>query len=176
MLNTIAKRYTKAILKSWTMQQLGELLETLNKVKIANEMNKFRELMQTPYLNFSKKQDMVLQIADTADHKTQNLISILLKNNRLDCVAYICDLLEEYISFQNKTYNATVFSREVLDKQIVENIQEKLANHLGVRLELKQEQIDKDGISLSIDGLGMEISFSKDRFFDSLKSHILKAI
>ena len=45
-----------------------------------------------------------------------------------------------------------------------------------VKLSLSQNVGDYDGIKVDIDGLGVEISFSKDRLRAQLIDHILKAV
>ena len=56
------------------------------------------------------------------------------------------------------------------------NIAKSLSSRLNVNLDLRQERAAIDGIRLSVEDLGVEISFSKERFFTDLTNHILKAI
>ncbi|MCE3037846.1 F0F1 ATP synthase subunit delta [Helicobacter anatolicus] len=176
MLDSIAKRYVKAILQSWNFEQLEKLLKDLNLLQIACKTKDFQDAMHSPYLNFMQKQKMIFELVDSQDKQIHNLLSILLQNNRIEILPYIYDLIQQHIAFEKKVYHGDIYSKEELDEKIVASIQDKLARHFEVSLNLVQHRYEKDGISLKIEGLGVEISFSKERFFDDLKSYILKAI
>ncbi|CBG39694.1 F0F1 ATP synthase subunit delta [Helicobacter mustelae] len=177
MLSMVAKRYVKAILQTWdSLSELEGLFGNLQRLEIAWQNREFREMMQIPFLDFAKKREILLSLLETQDQKMQNFFNLLLENRRLECVPFICKALRSHISAQKKSYEGVIYSKENLDPQMLENIQKKLENHLSVELTLYQKNIDRDEISLNIQDLGVEISFSKERFFNDLKSHILKAI
>ena len=47
---------------------------------------------------------------------------------------------------------------------------------MGLALQLTQNICDYDGIKVDIDGLGVEVGFSKERLKSQLIHHILKAV
>ncbi len=77
---------------------------------------------------------------------------------------------------RKKEYAATLTAKESLDTKTLEKIQDSLAKKLGVKLSIKQRLSEVDGIKLSVEDLGIEVSFSKERFSNDLKHHILKAL
>ena len=63
-----------------------------------------------------------------------------------------------------------------LSNDYVSSIEEQFSKKFDVKLSLSQNIGDYDGIKVDIDGLGVEISFSKDRLKSQLIDHILKAV
>lgn len=176
MLYAVANRYNKAILKSWKFEELESLLEMFKTLEIALKNSKFLEIMHSPYILLEEKKKMLFNLINTQDKKIQNLLSLMLQNKRIEAIPYLCVLLQNHINEKNKTYQGVIYAKENLDKEAVARIQNNLARHFGVALDLICKQTQKDEISLIVEGLGMEISFSNQRFLEDLKTHILKAI
>ena len=62
---------------------------------------------------------------------------------------------------------------EVRDLYIADG---KFSSKFDVSLKLAQNVCDYDGIKVDIEGLGLEVGFSKDRLKSQLKDYILKAV
>lgn len=176
MLNTIAKRYLKAILKSWKTEDLDGLLKELEKIACATKNDKFSDLMHSPYVSFQDKQQLLLALIESKDKKVSNLLSLLLENKRLEVIPYLCEELKGFISQTHNFYKGVVYAKEKMNDAEVLKIRDSLAKRLNIGLELICQETHKDEIALVIDGLDVEISFSNERFLNDLKSHILKAI
>ena len=58
----------------------------------------------------------------------------------------------------------------------LKSIQEKFAKKFEITLALTQNICTYDGIKVDIEGLGVEIAFSKDRLKSQMINHILKAV
>ena len=69
-----------------------------------------------------------------------------------------------------------VYTNQVLSNDYVSSIEEQFSKKFNVKLSLTQNVCDYDGIKVDIDGLGVEISFSKERLKSQLIDHILKAV
>lgn len=176
MLNTIAKRYLKAILKSWKNEELDSLLKELDTISLAMKNSKFFDILQSPYISFQQKQQLIFDIVKSKDPKLLNLLSLILENKRLEIMPHLCEELRVFISQSHNSYQGVIYAKEKVDKASISKIQDKLAKQLGIGLELIYQKTQKDEIALVIDGLDVEISFSNERFLEDLKSYILKAI
>ncbi|WP_104697177.1 MULTISPECIES: F0F1 ATP synthase subunit delta [unclassified Helicobacter] len=176
MLNTIAKRYAKAVLGVLDSKELETLLQKLEIILFALKEAKFLDMMESPYIDFKTKQKILFDIAKVDEEKIQNLLSLILENKRIRVLPYLYEELQYFLNEKNKTYQGVIYAKEMLDSESVAKIQNKLAKHLNVTLELSCQELQRDEISLVVQGLGVEISFSNQRFLEGLKSHILKAI
>ena len=76
----------------------------------------------------------------------------------------------------NNSYVGVVYTNLELSSDYVFSIQEQFSRKFNVNLSLSQKICDYDGIKVDIDGLGVEISFSKERLKSQLIDHILKAV
>lgn len=176
MLNTIAKRYLKAILRSWKIEDLDDLLKELEKIALATRNDKFSDLIHSPYVSFQDKQKLLFTLIESKDKKILNLLSLLLENKRLEAIPYLCEELKGFISQTRNFYKGVVYAKEKMNDTEISKIRESLAKRLNIGLELTCKETHEDEIALVIDGLDVEISFSNERFLNDLKSHILKAI
>ena len=172
----VARRYVKAALKVWSNAELGTLLENLELVAAALENEKFATALSSPSISTQEKCKWVLNLTRAQDKRVQNLLCLLVENKRLDALASICTELSNHLNACNKTYQGVIYAKEMLEQDAIISIEKNLAKHLGVELVLSYAPTQKDEISLAVEGLGVEISFSNERFLEDLKSHILKAI
>jgi len=76
----------------------------------------------------------------------------------------------------NNSYEGVGYTNVELDSSDLSSIQEKFAKKFDITLALTQNICDYDGIKVDIEGLGVEIGFSKDRFKSQMIEHILKAV
>ena len=75
----------------------------------------------------------------------------------------------------NNSYVGVVYTNLELSSDYVSSIEEQFSRKFDVKLSLSQKVCDYDGIKVDIDGLGVEISFSKERLKSQLIDHILKS-
>ena len=118
----------------------------------------------------------MLDSLKNVDTKIQNFFRLIAQTDRILLIPYISNELEKRLLARKKEYAAVLVSKDELDNKTLERIQDSLAKKLGVKLSIKQELSGTDGIKLSVEDLGIEVSFSKDRFSSDLKNHILKAL
>uniref|UniRef100_UPI002628EABC F0F1 ATP synthase subunit delta n=1 Tax=uncultured Helicobacter sp. TaxID=175537 RepID=UPI002628EABC len=61
MKDLIAKRYIKALAKTASEAELRDIAESLGKLAGAYKVAKFREIVESPYVEQKKKTDFVLE-------------------------------------------------------------------------------------------------------------------
>ena len=84
--------------------------------------------------------------------------------------------LSSLIAKMNNSYVGVVYTNQELSSDYISSIEKQFSKKFDVKLSLSQNVCDYDGIKVDIDGLGVEISFSKERLKSQLIDHILKAV
>lgn len=176
MFENIAKRYVKAIVENTSVSECEKYLEELLKINQALNVEKFLNIINSPYVKKYDKKDLTLELLDSRTEKIINLIKLLIDNDRICIIPEICSVLKSYIDEKNKCYEGILYVKESLDKDVLNHINTSLSKRLNVDLSIKEEISKIEGIKMSVSGLGVEISFSKESFLNDLKNHILKAI
>ena len=110
------------------------------------------------------------------DETLNNFIKILGEKRRLGLLPFIAKELDSQIAKMNNSYVGVVYTNQELSNDYVSSIEKQFSKKFDVKLSLSQNVCDYDGIKVDIDGLGVEISFSKERLKSQLIDHILKAV
>lgn len=176
MKDLIAKRYIKALASSATQKELEGMASLLGKLAGATAIAKFREIIESPYVECTQKVDFILQkiLDDTASLKFANFIKVLANHKRLDLFEELYVELSSYLAALNKEYIAQLFVKEAYSDSVLKEIENKFSQKLGVNLLLKQQIVENAGIKLVVEDLGVEVSFSQEKFINDLRNHILK--
>lgn len=177
MKELIAKRYIKAFSKDVVKSELEKDLEFLSTLANAYQISKFKEIVESPYVDISKKVEFILQVIleNKATQRFSNFIKVLAEHKRLNLFQELYAELFSYIAFLKKEYVANLRVSEKYDEVVLNDIQSQFSKKLGVNLILKQEIVEEIGIKLIVEDLGVEISFSQEKFIQDLRNHIIKA-
>lgn len=176
MKDLIAKRYVKALLDGRELASSTAILVELKEIASAYNENKFNEIISSSEVNVSQKVNFIVSLVVDCSDTTKNLVKLLASNKRLDIIPFIADELSAQIDVLNNTYTGVVFTNKELGNEYISSIEEKFSKKFEVNLTLKQNICDYDGIKVDIEGLGVEISFSKERLKSQMINHILKAV
>lgn len=174
MLNIIAKKYTQALIE--TMDDINETFLILKEFSSVLSEKWVADILASPFISKIQKEDLLLHSVDSSNEKLKNFLRLLAESDRILLIPHICNELEKRLLAHKREYVAVLVSKKELDNKTLESIQISLSKRLGVKLSIKQKQSDMDGIKLSVEDLGIEVAFSKERFGDDLKHHILKAL
>lgn len=172
----IAKKYAKAILDGNDSQKLSNLLTSLNEILSAFCDEKFINIIDSQDLTQNQKVDFVLSLFSYRSFKLDNLIKLLGEKKRISLIPDIVKILNDEISASNNCYTGVVFSKIALDRFYLSDLSSKLSLKFNKNITLNFVQNDYDGVKVDIEGLGVEIGFSRDRFKKSVAEHILKAV
>ena len=177
MKDLIAKRYIKALSNGVTEAELKEIAELLNILTNASQIVKFKELIYSPYVTQNEKIDFIINgvLDGRANIKFTNFIKILAEHKRLDLFCEVFAEISLQLATLNKEYIAQLFVNDSYSDDVLKNIESKINKKLGVNLSLRQQIVADAGIKLVVDDLGVEISFSQEKFINDLRNHILKA-
>ena len=176
MNDLVAKRYVKALIDGRDNQVINNISGNLNTISSAFFDEKFISIITSPEVADNAKVDLIISLVDSADGIFKNFIKLLGEKRRLSLLPIIAKELNTQIAKMNNNYIGDVYTNQVLSNDYVSSIEEQFSKKFNVKLSLTQNVCDYDGIKVDIDGLGVEISFSKERLKSQLIDHILKAV
>jgi F-type H+-transporting ATPase subunit delta len=176
MNDLVAKRYVKALVANREINEITSISESLNSMSTAFTDEKFNSIISSPEVEDSQKIELVLSLSDNSSETIVNLIKILSEKRRLSLLPVMANELSVQIAKINNNYEGVIYTNQELSGDYVSSIEEQFSKKFDVNLSLSQDVCDYDGIKVDIDGLGVEISFSKERLKSQMIDHILKAV
>jgi len=176
MIDLVAKRYVKALMSERDNESLNSVCTELKALDSAYGDDKFLSIISSPDVEIDKKVEFILSILDSKSEAIINLVKLLGEKKRLNIVPEIVKELEKELSIINNSYSGIVYTNKELSSADMTKLNDQFSKKFDVSLELSQNICDYDGIKVDIDGLGCEVSFSKDRLRSQMIDHILKAV
>jgi F-type H+-transporting ATPase subunit delta len=170
----IAKRYATALLSvSDDVKSVSTILNLLTEA-ISDE--KVKTILHSPMVTAEQKTEMILSaLGKEANTTVVNFIKILGENKRLDLIPAIAKVLNATLQKEANVYEGILTSKETLGKDELKKLEETLKSYTGATINLKQEQSDFDGLRVSVDDLGIEVNFSKERVKEQLIDFIKRS-
>jgi len=176
MKDLVAKRYVKALIDGRDLKTITKISDKLNEISLAFNSDKFKSIITSPEVSTNDKVNLVISLVTNTDSALNNFIKLLGEKRRLELLPFIANDLKTQIAKMNDSYIGVVYTNKKLSSNYISSIEEQFSKKFNVKLSLSQNVGDYDGIKVDIDGLGVEISFSKDRLKTQLIDHILKAV
>ncbi len=176
MAELIAKRYVRALLEVTSSEQKVTYSEVLNTIaSLFNDAN-ISEKINSPLISSSTKVTFVLDGLKDADNTLINFIKILGENGRLDLIPAIAKSLNQELQKESNQYEGVVTSSNILDNNELQELEGSLQKYTGSTIKLTQKKSDLDGIKVTVDDLGIEVNFSKQRVKEQLIDFITKSL
>ena len=172
MIDLVVYKYVDALFSK--QNELNGIKSSLNNLAKAFEDKKFCEIIDSYEIAKEKKVELLLSLTD--NKYVQNLIKLLAIKNRLNLIPQIASALNKKINIANNIYDGVVYSKEPLNKDELNEINEKFSKKFQIKLNLTNISGDYEGIKVSIEDLGVEVGFSKSLIQSQLKEFILKAV
>jgi len=178
MMNEIvAKKYANALVKEFDLETLQNIAEFLSALAEALAKPEIAAVINSPEVSKEKRSEiLVAAVAGAQSKQMENFIKLLVEHNRVTLVADIAAVLKSYIADQKKEYSGVVYSDSEIDEKVLGELGAGLGKKFDSKIALTFVKNDFDGIKVDVDGLGVEISFSRSRISDQIVDHILKAI
>jgi F-type H+-transporting ATPase subunit delta len=170
----IAKRYAKALSASSNdIKSIVEKLNVLSKVLLDDNI---KTVLLSPIIDADKKTQIVLAGLESEDVILSNFIKLLGEKKRLDLLPAITRVLNAEIQKETNVYDGILVSSQDLDETKVQELENTLSKYTGATIRLKQTKSDLDGLRVSVDDLGIEVNFSKERVKEQLIDFIKKSL
>ena len=176
MIDLVAKRYVKAIMSNRDNESLNSVYNELKILSSAYKNDKFVSIISSIDVKNSVKVEFILSLLDSCSKTTTNLIKLLGDKKRLNIIPEIVNGLEKELAIINNSYTGVIYTNKELSIDDIEKLNSQFSKRFNVNLELSQNICDYNGIKVDIDGLGVEIGFSKERLKSQMIDHILKAV
>ena len=171
----IAKRYATALTS--VSKDIKGVSEVLNVLTEAISTDEVKTALTSPIVAAEKKTEMILStLGNDADATLVNFIKILGENKRLDLIPAIAKVLNADLQKASNKYEGVLKSSKSLGKEELSKLEETLKRYTGSTIKLKQEKTDLDGLRVSVDDLGIEVNFSKERVKEQLIDFIKKSL
>jgi len=173
----IAKRYIKALKSSSDLSSMQAMQEVFSGLASSFSDDKFVSIIVNPNVNAKDKEELLLNAVKPADSdKINNLIKLLVENNRLNIIPALAKELKKDIANSTKTYEGVIYSDSNIDATTLEALGNGLNKKFNSTITMAFVKNDFNGIRVEVEGLGIEINFSKDRIDSQIIEHIIKAI
>jgi len=171
----IAKRYAKALTSvSKDIAGVAEVLGVLATTVVSPEV---MSALKSPIISVDEKTEMMLAtLGDAADSTFVNFIKILGENKRLDLIPAISKVLNADLQKISNKYEGVLSSKLALDDESLAKLEVTLKKYTGSTIKLTQEKTDLEGLRVSVDDLGIEVNFSKQRVKEQLIDFIKKSL
>ena len=178
MINEIvAKKYANALAKEFDLDTLENVAELLSALAEALSDKTIAAVVNSPEISKEKREEVLLAaVANVGSKQIENFIKLLVEHNRVALIGDIAAVLKSYIADQKKEYTGVVYSDSDIDEKVLGELSAGLGKKFDSKIDLTFVKNDFDGIKVDVDGLGVEISFSRSRISDQIVDHILKAI
>ncbi len=171
----IAKRYAKAL--SSVSNDIAGVADVLNVLSVAISATEVQTALHSPIVASEKKTEMILStLGDQGNTTLVNFIKILGENKRLDLIPAIAKVLNTDLQKVSNEYEGVLSSNTTLDEAALNNLEETLKKYTGSTIKLTQKQSDLEGLRVSVDDLGIEVNFSKQRVKEQLIDFIKKSL
>jgi len=173
----IAKRYVQSLVTLLDTESLDNAAELFNTVATAFNEPKFLQIMNSNDIAVTAKTALILEMVKTVNSlEVNNLIKLLGENGRLPLIPAVAKELKRQIGSMKRVYNGRIYAASAVDQASIDTIAHDLGNKMGASISLQFVPSDCDGVRVEVEGLNIEIDFSKSRLNAQIVEHILKAI
>lgn len=171
----IAKRYASAL--SSVSKDMTSVLNVLNVLADVISQKEVKTALTSPIVSNEKKTEMILStLEEGTDVALVNFIKVLGENSRLDLIPEITKVLNSNQQRVANEYEGVLKSAATLDAMTLSDLEKILKKYTGSTIKLTQEKTDLDGLRVSVDDLGIEVNFSKQRVKEQLIDFIKKSL
>ncbi len=173
----IAKKYIKALKTNSDKESLQNITDVFSTLAESFSNEKFVNIVVNPHVSASDKSEILLAAVKPANSDVlNNLIQLLVENKRIEIIPAIASELKKYIADSTKTYEGVIYSNSDIEAKVITDLGNGLNKKFDSTISLDFVKNDFNGIKVEVEGLGIEINFSKDRIDSQIIEHIIKAI
>ena len=173
----IAKRYIKALKSTVDADSMANMTTIFSALADSFEDGKFAGIVNNPNVAIEDKSTILLAaVASANSDKINNLIKLLVENKRINIIPALAAEMKKDLAKSTKKYTGVVYSDSDIDTKTISELSSGLSKKFDSEIQLEAVKNDFNGIKVDVEGLGIEINFSKDRIDSQIIEHIIKAI
>ena len=173
----IAKRYIKALKSDADLESMQNMTTIFSVLSESFKNEKFVKIIDSPNVDVKDKSKLLLDaVKDANSKRINNFIKLLVENKRINIIPAIAKELKKDVAKSTKNYEGVIYSDTDIDTKLIEKLSAGLSKKFNSKISLVSVKNDFNGIKVDVEGLGIEINFSKDRIDSQIIEHIIKAI
>jgi F-type H+-transporting ATPase subunit delta len=173
----IAKRYIKAMKSSVDAKSMQKITDVFSALADSFNDEKFVNIISSPNVSSADKSAILLDsVKPVKSKQVDNLIKLLVENKRIEVIPALAKELQKDMSKATKTYTGVIYSNSDIEKKTLKELSSGLSKKFDSKITLDTVKNNFNGIKVEVEGLGIEINFSKDRIDSQIIEHIIKAI
>ena len=173
----IAKRYIKALKSNSDIASMENITTIFSSLAESFKDDKFVGIVANSNISAKDKLDILLEAVKPAkSEKINNLIQLLVENKRINIIPAMAKELKKDVANSTKTYTGVISSDSDINETVLKELSSGLSKRFDSTISLTFVKNDFNGIKVEVEGLGIEINFSKDRIDSQIIEHIIKAI
>jgi F-type H+-transporting ATPase subunit delta len=174
----IAKSYVQALLSGAGDVERENYVTILNAIALAMREKKVQSMIESPIISDEAKTSALMgALGDNADIRLQNLLKLLSGKGRLGLIPAMAKTLNALMQKERNTYEGVVQSAADLDENAMGQLRSMLERYTGASIQLSSQQsVSGSDLRVSVDDLGIEVNFSKERVKEQLIDFIQKAL
>ncbi|QSZ42259.1 F0F1 ATP synthase subunit delta [Sulfurimonas aquatica] len=173
----IAKRYIKALKNDSDLASMQNISDIFSCLSDSFSNDKFVSVIVNPHVSRKDKSEILLEAVKSAQSdKVNNFIKLLVENKRINIIPAIAKELQKDIANSTKVYSGIIYSDSDIETKVLDELSSGLSKKFDSTISLAFKKNDFNGIKVEVEGLGIEINFSKDRIDSQIIDHIIKAI
>jgi len=174
----VAQRYANAILSNSDTNIVSSCAKTLSVLSDALKSNNFfGNSLSSPLMSKKNKISIIMDsLGGNVDIVLSNLIKVLGEKGRLNIIPSISKIINSELQKLDNKYQGVVKSTNELATSELKELEDKLSAYTNSAITLTQERSNLDGMKVSVEDLGIEVNFSKERVKSDLIDFISRAI
>jgi len=173
----IAKRYIKALKSGSDLESMQTMTTIFSALAEAFKNDKFVGIIDNPNIDVNNKSKILLDaVKEAGSNKVNNFIKLLVENKRINIIPAIASELKKDVAKSTKNYEGIIYSDTDIDTKLIDDLSAGLSKKFDSKISLVFIKNNFNGIKVDVEGLGIEINFSKDRIDSQIIEHIIKAI
>ncbi len=176
MSNQLARKYVKALIKSFDETELKKIHISLEELSSACKVKKFTNIINSPDIDSAKREEFILSLNVNSNVKFINFLKLLSENNRLELIPEICYELKYQEAVNSNQFNGVVMCDFDISEQKIKILEDNFSKKFNSTIKLHKSTAEYPGVKVKIDDLGLEVSFSLERLKAQMSEYILKAI
>ena len=158
----IAKRYIKALKSNSDLESMKSVTTIFSALAESFRNDKFVKIIDSPNIDVKDKSKILLDAVKEANsNKVNNFIKLLVENKRINIIPAIANELKKDLAKSTKNYEGVIYSDTDIDTKLIEDLSAGLSKKFDSKIFLASVKNDFNGIKVDVEGLGIEINFSK---------------
>lgn len=177
-MSSVVDACARAFIDALKGEDLSKFVNQLALLESCLQDRDFAEVLKNPFIHPQEKLGFVLSVLSIgdSDQGLKNALSVLANSGRLALLRDVLVRMQDLLEFRSKKCRGVLFSPKIIEPSLVASFREELERKIGYGISLDQRVWDREGIKCYLEGLNLEISFSREKFVEELKNIVLFSV